>query len=350
MKNLYITGMAGSGKTAVALGMALKLKNEGYNVTYFKPIGNQSKFNGNQDNDALLMSEILKIDTDIKNIVPFSIGPSYLSVFKNRELTLEGIKEAFRIVSEGKDIVIIEGAAFPYVGAACGFDVISLAGQLNAFVLNIIKIENDLSVDKAIFLNNYLVSKGRKNMGHIFNNVPRQLLSKTEGVFKQILESTGCENYGIIPMRAEFALPTVSEYYEALGGELLFGEDKLNLIVEEILVGAMTTESALQYMRRLANKAVVIGGDRADLALAALETNTSALILTGGLYPDVKVVSRAAEKGVPVILASSDTYTTIERISKVARQIHSYDSTGINIAVENIVQYCDWQKLISSLK
>jgi len=350
VKNLYISGMAGSGKTAIALGLALKLKKEGRNVAYFKPLGNRSKFNGNQDNDALLMSEILKMDTDIKNIVPFTAGTSYLSGFKNREATIKGIKEAYKAISEGKDLVIIEGAAYPYAGATCGLDAVSLARQLNAFVLDVIKIENDLSVDKAVFLNNYFTSKGWKAIGHIFNNVPRQLLSKTEGLFKQILESNGCKNYGVIPMRPEFVSPTVSEYYEVLGGELLTGEDKLCLVVEEVIVGAMTTESALQYMRRLTNKAVVIGGDRPDLALATLETNTSVLILTGGLYPDVKVVSRAAEKGVPIILVSDDTYTTIERISKVVRHIHSYDSTGINIAVENIVQYCDWQNIINVLE
>ncbi|TEB10313.1 Phosphate acetyltransferase [Pelotomaculum sp. FP] len=350
MKNLYITGAAGGGKTTVALGIALKLKKEGYKVSYFKPVGNRLKLNGSEDNDTLLMREILKMEDDVKIISPFIAGISYFSGLKNQEFAIEGIKEAYKVVNAGNDLVIIEGAAFPYAGAACGLDAVNLASQLNAFVLNVIKIKNDFSVDKAIFLNNYFTAKGLNAIGHIFNNVPRQLLSKTKGVYQQILESTGCENYGIIPMRPEFASPTVSEYYETLGGELLTGEDKLDQIVEEVIVGAMTTESALQYMRRLANKAVIIGGDRADLALATLETNTSALILTGGLYPDVKVVSRAAEKGVTVILVRDDTYTTIEKISKVARHIRSDDTTGINIAVENIVQYCDWQKIIKSLE
>lgn len=349
MKNLFITGVAGSGKTAIALGIALKLQKEGYKVTYFKPVGNRPKFNGGEDNDALLMREILNMNTDLKKIVPFTAGTSYLSGLKNREAAVESIKEAYRELSTGADFVIIDGAAFPHAGAAYGLDAVSLAGLFNAAVLNIIKLENDLSVDQAIFLNNNLVSRGLKVVGHIFNNVPRQLLSKTEGVFRPILETMGCATVGIIPIRPEIASPTVSEYYEALGGELLTGEDKLDLLVEEVIIGAMTMESALKYMRRSANKAVVMGGDRADMALAVLETSTSALILTGGLYPDVKVVSRAAEKGVPVLLVHSDTYTTVERISEVTRRIRPDDSTGINIAVENIEQHCDWQSIISSL-
>jgi len=349
MKNLFITGMAGSGKTAIALGVALKLKNEGYNVTYFKPVGNRARFNGGEDNDALLMREVLKMDIDTRTIVPFTAGTSYLSGLKNRETAVAGIKEAYQLISRDTGVVIIDGAAFPHAGAAYGLDAASLAGLFNASVLNIIKLENDLSVDQAIFLNNNLASRGLTVIGHIFNNVPRQLLSKTEGVFVPVMETMGCATLGIIPIRPEIASPTVAEYYEALGGELLAGEDKLDLLVEEVIVGAMTMESALKYMRRSANKAVIMGGDRADMALATLETSTSALILTGGLYPDVKVISRAAEKGVPVILVHSDTYTTIEKISEVSRRIRPDNASDIKIAVESIDRHCDWQKIIGSL-
>ena len=38
-----------------------------------------------------------------------------------------------------------------------------------------------------------------------------------------------------------------------------------------MLVGAMSVESALSYFRRKPNKAVITGGDRADIQLAALE-------------------------------------------------------------------------------
>ncbi len=350
MKNLYITGVAGCGKTAIATGIALKLKKEGYKVTYFKPVGNRSKFNGSLDNDALFMREVLNIDADIRKIAPFTAGTSYLSGLKNRELAIEGIQEAYRIVAKDADLVVIDGAAFHHVGAAYNLDAINLASLFNAPVVNVIKLENDFSVDQAIFLNNYYVAKGLKVIGHIFNNVPRQLFSKTEGIFKPLLEQMGCTTLGIIPIRSEIASPTVSEYYEALGGELLTGEDRLDLLVEEVIVGAMTMDSALKYMRRSANKAVVIGGDRADIALAALETSTSALILTGGLYPDVKVISSAAEKGVPVILVHRDTYTTIEKISEVSRRIRPGDAHGINITLENIEQHCELQNVINILE
>jgi BioD-like phosphotransacetylase family protein len=79
-----------------------------------------------------------------------------------------------------------------------------------------------------------------------------------------------------------------------------------------MLVGAMSAEAALTYFRRQSNKAVITGGDRADIQLAALETSTRCLILTGNLYPSPVVLNRADELGVPVLLADMDTMRAID--------------------------------------
>jgi BioD-like phosphotransacetylase family protein len=186
-------------------------------------------------------------------------------------------------------------------------------------------------------------------MGTIFSNVPRPLYAKTEGVYRPILEKTGYKTLGVIPTRPEIAAPTVGEYYDMLGGEILTGHDHLDLQVEDMIIGGMTMASALTYLRRASNKAVILGGDRADLALAALETSTSVLILTGGLYPDVKVIARAEEKKVPIILVHYDTYTTIEKIGQVSRHIKPTDKVSIGVALENIVTHCNWEHILNNL-
>ena len=186
-------------------------------------------------------------------------------------------------------------------------------------------------------------------LGNIFNNVERTLLDKTRGIYAPILEEFNHNLLGIIPKKPEIAAPTVREYYEALGGELLTGEIGMDGLVEDVLVGSMTIESALRYLRRSPNKAVITGGDRSDMAVTALETSTSVLILTGGLYPDVTVLARAIEKNVPVILVHYDTYMTIERLHEVTRRIHPGDEQGIEIARSNINDHCRWQDILNYL-
>ncbi len=104
----------------------------------------------------------------------------------------------------------------------------------------------------------------------------------------------------------------IYELAEGLHAEILCGADKTGELVENMLVGAMSAEAALTYFRRRTNKAVITGGDRVDIQLAALETSTRCLILTGNLYPSPVVLNRADELGVPMLLADMDTLAAIE--------------------------------------
>ncbi|MGB9803174.1 MAG: phosphotransacetylase family protein [Desulfofundulus sp.] len=349
MKNLYIMGTPASGKTALALGLAQKLQKEGFRVVYFKPIGSPSRGVERVDEDAVLMREVLGMDVPLELMVPRMIGPSYLSGNGCKD-ALSRVRAAYEQISAGADVVIIGGAVYPYAYAACGLDDITLAGQLNAHVLLVFNVENDFGFDRALFFNRSFTAAGVNLLGNIFNNIPRPLLAKIEGVYRPLLEERGYRTLGIIPRRPEIASPTVEEYYEVLGGEILTGSENLKRLVEDVVVGAMTAESALTYFRRTADKAVILGGDRADVALAALETSTSVLILTGGLYPDVKVIARAQEKGVPLILVHYDTYTTIEKISQLSRRLKPGDTTGIKVALENVEQYCQWEAIVEALR
>ena len=83
-------------------------------------------------------------------------------------------------------------------------------------------------------------------------------------------------------------------------------------LVEHFMIGAMNVESALSYFRKVSNKAVITGGDRSDIQLAALETPTKCLILTGELYPNASILGRAQEVGVPIVVVRADTANTLE--------------------------------------
>jgi BioD-like phosphotransacetylase family protein len=78
----------------------------------------------------------------------------------------------------------------------------------------------------------------------------------------------------------------------------------------------MTAEAALSRFRRASNKAVITGGDRTDIQLAALETSTTCLVLTGNLRPSPLVIRQAEEFGVSVLLVRSNTIETVEQIEK----------------------------------
>jgi len=208
------------------------------------------------------------------------------------------------------------------------------------------RVENDLDLDKITFYTEHFSTRNPVR-GMILNNVPREVYGKAKGVYTDVLKERGLRVLGIIPEQLEMTAPTVREICDVLGGEVLAGGESMQRIVEDILVGAMTLEGAVRYFRRSANKAVITGGDRSDIALAALETSTSILILTGNLYPDVKVLAKAGEKGVAVLLVPHDTYTTIEKLHMVSRKMRPGDKRGIKAAMESVDKYCNWEEILA---
>ncbi len=349
MKSLYLIGTPGSGKTAVALGLALKLKKEGHNPGYYKPVGTTQGVLSRHDDDGVLMQKVLGMEEDLNVIVPYTIGNFYISGHKDPAKCRERVMDCYARIAEKYSAVIIDGTSFPWVMASFGLDAISIAKELDAGVLCTMQVSNDFDFDEVLFFNRYAENSGVRVVGTVFNNVPRQMLGKTE-VYANILSAFGYDFLGAIPSRREIYSPTVAEYQAVLGGEVLTGEDRLDLLVEDVLIGAMTIESALDNLRRALNKAVIIGGDRSDYAMAALETSTSVLILTGGLYPHINVITRAEEKGVPIILVHYDTVTTVEKISEVTRRIRPQDSRAIELALDNIERYCKWETIAKALK
>lgn len=350
MKSIYVMGPSGSGKTAICAALALKFLEKGLTVSYFKPVGSVAGADVTDDEDALLMKSILNMETPVETMVRLTASPYYLSKYRNGGDYLGDIVAAFKDVSRDVDVVIVGGATWPYAMGSLGLDAFSLAREFGSMVLVVQKIENDYSVDQALSNCEMARLKGLEVLGTILNNVPRQLLDKTRGVYKPLVEERGFKVLGVVPKRLEIAAPTVREFAEVLGGEILTGEDNLDLLVEDVMVGAMTLDSALSYLRRATNKALITGGDRADLALAAMETSTSAIILTGGLYPDVRLIARASEKNIPVILVHYDTYTTIEMLHEVTRKIKPTDVKGINLAKENLEKHCDWKEILARVK
>jgi BioD-like phosphotransacetylase family protein len=97
-----------------------------------------------------------------------------------------------------------------------------------------------------------------------------------------------------------------------LNAEVLTKHPREQALVENMTVGAMTADAALSRFRKYSNKAVITGGDRTDIQLAALETSTTCLILTGNLRPSPLIVKQAEEFGVAILLVRKNTMETIE--------------------------------------
>jgi len=338
------------GKTALCLGLALKLKEEGLRVGYFKPVGWKTTRELDRfiDEDALLMKHALNLNVESESLNPICLDYRYLDTFKEKQTDfLEKVKSAYEDASKNMDFMIVESASEPYIGAFMGLSAFNVSKALDSDILFVSSYSKDTAVDEVIFKREYCLQKGNRCLGIVFNRIRKADYDRIKDLFVPFLKARGINVWGVIPDYAPLTAPTIQELVEILGGKVLTGWEGLSNIVENYLIGAMTQESAIRYFRKAPNKAVITGGDRPDIALAALETNTSALILTGNIYPDVRVLAQAGERKIPVILVPYDTYTTVEKIRETTGKIRVGDWKRINFAKKLVAEYLNWEGLLS---
>jgi BioD-like phosphotransacetylase family protein len=207
--------------------------------------------------------------------------------------------------------VIIGGAGDLFEGALFGLNTLPLLESMNAHLLLVEPWRGETSADSLFGLS---VLLGDRFGGGVINKVPASAADYVKETVRPFLEKKGVPIFGVFPKDRALEAVTVRQLNDILNGKVLCCEDRLDESVENFSVGAMDVDSALAYFRRMQNKAVITGAHRSDIQLAAMETSTRCIILTGGLGANDVVVGKAQAKGIPIISVEDDTFTAIDKI------------------------------------
>lgn len=296
---LYVTSLqTGAGKTAICAGIGKHLLGDGRKIGFFKPIiaaPKQSSIEG-VDRDAAFISHIFALEEADDCLCPVISDDSNLTT---------RLKETFARVSQAKDVVIVEGI---YGQSQAYYQVVE------ALEARVIIVEGySTGLPKAAVTNSYK-DFGEYLLGVVLNKVPPSQLELVRGEMSTFFGEAKINILGVLPEdRALFTL-TVGELAERIQGEILTSAEKSVELVENLMLGAMAVDPAPQYFSRKANKTVVVRSERPDMQLAALETSTSCLVLSGNTAPAPAVRYRAEDKKVPIILAREDVAAIVTKI------------------------------------
>jgi BioD-like phosphotransacetylase family protein len=111
---------------------------------------------------------------------------------------------------------------------------------------------------------------------------------------------------------------TVGELAEVIGGKIINHPEKSSELVENYMLGAMVVDSGLDYFNRKKNKAAIIRQERLDMQLAALETSTTCLVLSGGdITPAYRVRQKADSRGIPIVTTEAAVDVIVARIDNL---------------------------------
>lgn len=335
-----------TGKTFLVLGLGLKLIEQGYRVGYIKPLGKTPVKMGRHifDADAVFIKDALSLPDSLDVVSPFVFS------YEEQNLLFEGkIKDVKNKIMEAvesqknKDIVIIGGAADLFEGASLNIDAIELTKEMDAYIMMVELWRGDSTMDTLLGASKLF---GDRFIGGVINKVPQNAVTHAREKIKPFLEKGGIAIFGVFPKDSLLESIAIRQLVEILNGRVLCCEDRLDDLVENFSIGAMDVDSALSYFSRIPNKAVITGAHRSDIQLAAMETSTKCIILTGGLYTNDVVIGKAQTKGVPIISVAEDTFTVIDRIEATMGKARIREKGKIERAKEIIDKEFDMKRFL----
>ena len=356
MKALYITSIERfAGKTAVCLALGRRLQREGYRVGYFKPLSTQpwEPTPGRElDEDADFVRRTLKLEETPEDLVGVVLTPQLAREMRcgcaERDLLAE-VKAAYQRITPGKDVVLLEGGASLREGVSLGLGPTMVTEELDVPALVIVRYRDRVSQgDDCVTAQLQL---GERLLGVLVNAVPTREYKLADQVCNSCLEKRGIRVLATLPLREQLRAISVGELAEVLKGEFLALPEKRDVLVEQLVVGAMSAEQALPRIRRISGtKAVITGGDRTDIQLVALETASQCLILTGHLRPMPEVLRRAEEIGVPVLLVRGNTMETVEAVERVFGKTRLGQSAKLEQFEALLAEHFDFRRLYERME
>ncbi len=271
---LYIVSVAaGAGKTAIGAGLARNLTKEGKKVGYLT--------SGASDGDAAFMQEVLG-------------------------------------ATGGKEVVLAEGRLGAKVDDPVTQDAYAAAKDKQAKVIAI----EVYSGQKSQYADVYR-GFGKALLGVVINKVPVSQLERAAADAARQFGAAGIKVLGVIPEDRALLAVSVGELAAIVGGKLLNNAEKADELVENYMLGAMVVDSGLDYFARKTAKAAIVRADRPDMQLAALETPTQCLVLSGSGSepPFYNVLQKAEARAIPIIATDRPAAAIVDGIEAALEKV-----------------------------
>lgn len=357
MESLFVVSTESfSGKTALIAGLMKHLRADGLDPGYMKPVSGSPRAVGSElvDLDAQFMKRTFDLRPALGDLVPVQLTDSFvereveslLSRGAEEGDSLDKIRATHDELSDESEFLLVEGAGDLAEGGLLGLSGARVAEILDLPTLVVTRYQGRLTGDGIVEAKDLL---GELLIGAVINAVPERQVALFNERAVPTLEAQGIPVWGVIPRRRLLGGATVGELAAQIDGEFLVGEDQADLLVETLCIGAMSIDDVLAHFRRKRNKAVIVEGARTNIQLAALETSTRVLILTGNLNPRPTVLTRAAGRGIPVVLSERSTIETVDVINEYFGRTRFHQKEKLDSFREALERALDFERLYETL-
>lgn len=328
--NTLIVGSTdkGAGKTSVIVGLAGAL---GKSLGYMKPLGDRLLYRKKRlwDYDSALMTNVFGLKENPEDMT-LGFEHSKLRYMYDEEGTRGRLLEMASNAGKGKELLFVECGQDLKYGSSLYLDAISVTRYLGGRLLLIASGDAGKVGDDVAFVLKHVNMADIDFAGVIVNQVHN--LEDFKDTALADMRAMGVKVLGAIPYEAELSYLTIGHLADRLLAKIVAGERGVNRRVKNVLVGAMSTNAAIRSsLFKKEGKLIITGGDRSDMILASLESDTAGIILTNNILPPARIISEASEREIPLLLVPVDTYETAMQVDKMEPLLAQGDAEKIDL-------------------
>jgi hypothetical protein len=297
------------------------------------------------------------MNTPLVDMSPIAVEPDFTRKYlqaANNDALVKKIQKAFDRVAWEKDFVLCEGSGHAGVGSVFDLSNAQVAKTLGCKVIIVTQGGIGKPIDE-VALNQALFEKeGVEIIGVILNKVLGEKVDYISDFARRGLKRKGLELLGVLPYEQILCNPSVELICEELRAEMLNSPATLHALVEDVVVGAMSAQNAMQFFKR--GVLLITPGDRQDIVLAACtgidaqsEEKMAGIVLTGGLRPPESILKIIRAMPIPVLLARADSYEVASKVHNLIVKTRPADAEKISLIRDIVAKNVNVKKIIDSL-
>ena len=349
------------GKTTSTLGLLANLKEQGINVGYCKPVGQQYIDIGpsRTDKDALLFSTVMDFDLVPELHSPVILGSgattAYLDNPKQYNFKTRVLK-ASKILEQNHSVVVYEGTGHPGVGSVVGLSNAKVANMLHAGLIMVVEAGIGKTIDSLDLNLSVFEQKKIPILGVILNKALPSKIEKVRHYVGKVLDQRGINLLGILPYEEELGLPIVQTIVKAIDAKVTHNEDQLDNRVKDIIAGSLID---LTKLRNFNNQLLVVSVNRIDDALKKLAqvsrlieiegSPLSGIIITGDGDVQQEHIDYFNEYQIPVLRSLMDTYEVVKKIGRIEVKINTRTPWKVRKAIELFKEHVDLNPVLERI-
>ena len=362
------------GKTTTSLGLLAALMSRGLATGFTKPVGQRYAIVDEipADEDAILVRAVYGLADPLSAMSPVHIPRGFTRAYIRGEVVEDlgaRIRNAFEVVSDGRDIVLVEGTGHAGVGAVIGLSNAEVARMLSARAVIVSEGGVGRPIDEIVLNRALFARHGVEVVGAIVNKVDVEAQPSLPAVLEAGLARHGIPLLGVLPYRPLLSNPTLSMLCEQLEGEVLHPGPDLDRPIERIDIGAMQAGHLLDRLGP--GSLLIVPGDREDLVqalvtvtlmgragtsrtegtapgpVAGRHPGVAGLVLTGEHAPPPRVVAAIRSADLFAMRVAEDTYRVASEVHDLLVKTHPEDHDKIALIQSLVAEHLDVDRIMA---